>query len=105
MKLFYISLLTVTFGHSMESLAATSFNTTCTTNPITVNDKQFAISIPHEKIAARVRALANQISNDYAGKKPILVGVLNGAFIFLADLVKELSIECEIDFIKLSSYG
>jgi hypoxanthine phosphoribosyltransferase len=49
--------------------------------------------------------MASQISQDYIGKIPIFIGVLNGAFIFLSDLIKNVSIDCEIDFFKLSSYG
>jgi hypoxanthine phosphoribosyltransferase len=49
--------------------------------------------------------MAEQISQDYKGKIPIFIGVLNGAFIFLSDLIKNISVDCEIDFFKLSSYG
>lgn len=61
--------------------------------------------ISERKIKLRVRELAKQINKDYSGKCPVFIGVLNGSFIFLADLIRELSIECEIDFLKLSSYG
>ncbi len=61
--------------------------------------------IPEEKIKERVRELAKQISKDYAGKRPLLVGILKGAFIFLADLIRELSVEAEVDFLAVSSYG
>ncbi|MCF6237871.1 MAG: hypoxanthine phosphoribosyltransferase [Candidatus Marinimicrobia bacterium] len=57
-----------------------------------------------EVIESRVNQLAKQISADYAGKVPILIGVLNGSVFFLADLAKQLDIECEMDFIKVSSY-
>lgn len=56
------------------------------------------------QIAQRIKEIAQQISADYSGKCPILIGVLNGSFIFLADLIRELTIDCEVDFIKLSSY-
>jgi len=46
-----------------------------------------------------------KISEDYEGKRPIFIGVLNGAYIFLADLMRYVSIPCEVDFLKLSSYG
>lgn len=49
--------------------------------------------------------MGDAISADCAGQRPVLVGVLNGAFMFLADLMRAISIECEVDFIKLSSYG
>ncbi len=52
----------------------------------------------------RVQELGDAISRDYAGRRPLLLGVLNGAFIFAADLVRACSIDCEMSFIKLSSY-
>lgn len=56
-------------------------------------------------IQGRVKELAGNISRDCAGKIPIFIGVLNGSFIFISDLVREVSIDVEIDFLKLSSYG
>lgn len=53
----------------------------------------------------RVRELGQEISREYSGKKPLFVGVLNGAFIFLADLVRQIDIPCEIDFVRVASYG
>ena len=61
--------------------------------------------ISKEKIAKRVSQIAKQINKDYKGKKPIFIGILNGSFIFLSDIIREVNIECEIDFLKLSSYG
>ena len=58
-----------------------------------------------EEIAGRVKELADSISKDYAGKKLTVVGVLNGSFIFMADLVREISIPVCCDFLSLSSYG
>lgn len=49
--------------------------------------------------------MANQISKDYAGKELILIGVLKGAFIFMADLIREINIPCRVDFARLASYG
>jgi len=57
-----------------------------------------------EQLEARIKELAAEISKDYAGKVPILIGVLNGSVFFLADLARNLDIECEIDFIKVASY-
>lgn len=57
-----------------------------------------------EQIRERTKALADEISRDYAGRIPILIGVLNGSVFFLTDLARQLSIESEIDFIKVSSY-
>jgi hypoxanthine phosphoribosyltransferase len=61
--------------------------------------------LSEEAIRSRVRELADQISRDHAGHEVLLVGVLRGAFIFLADLVRELRIPSKIDFIAVSSYG
>lgn len=58
-----------------------------------------------EQIADRVRALAQQINQDYQGKEPILIGVLKGAFMFLADLTRLISIPFKIDFVHVLSYG
>ena len=63
------------------------------------------ILLSRETIQKRVRELANQISEDYAGKELILIGVLKGAFIFMADLIREISIPCRVDFARLASYG
>ncbi len=63
------------------------------------------ILIPHEKVEARVRELAGEISRDYAGKTVHLVGVLKGAYIFLGDLTRALSIPSTVDFLAVSSYG
>jgi hypoxanthine phosphoribosyltransferase len=71
---------------------------------ITVNGKTFQTSIPEAEIKQRVKELALQISKDFEGKTPLLLGVLNGAFIFAADLVRELTIPFEISFVKLASY-
>ena len=63
------------------------------------------ILFPKEIIERRVRELAGQISRDYAGKELLIVGVLNGAFIFMADLIRGLGIPCRVDFVRLASYG
>ncbi|RMG61305.1 MAG: hypoxanthine phosphoribosyltransferase [Calditrichaeota bacterium] len=70
-----------------------------------LEDLTFEVLLTEEQIQARIRELGEIISRDYEGKVPILVGVLNGAFLFLADLIRTLSIDCEVDFIKISSYG
>ena len=61
--------------------------------------------ISEEEIAKRIKKLAKKINKDYKGKKPTFIGILNGSFIFLADLIREIKVDCEIDFLKLSSYG
>ncbi|MBK8943823.1 MAG: hypoxanthine phosphoribosyltransferase [Ignavibacteriae bacterium] len=72
---------------------------------IWVGTEKFVTLISEEKILNRVKELGEQISKEYQGKLPILIGVLNGSFIFLSDLVKKINIHVEIDFFKLSSYG
>jgi hypoxanthine phosphoribosyltransferase len=72
---------------------------------ITVGNDVYIPFITEEQILQRTKELAKQISEDYKGKVPVFIGVLNGAFLFLADLIKKLSIDCEVDFFKLSSYG
>lgn len=74
-------------------------------NQIKINDDVFEIFLTQEQIQGRIRELGAQINKDYAGHVPIFIGVLNGAFIFLSDLIREVSVDCEIDFLKLSSYG
>ena len=71
---------------------------------IQVNDKTFEVSIPEEELKKSVKLVAQQISRDMVGKNPLLLGVLNGAFIFAADLMREITIPCEVCFVKLASY-
>lgn len=71
---------------------------------IKIHDKEFEVSIPREEILKEVKRVADEINRDYAGKRPLLLGVLNGCFMFAADLMRNLNIECEISFVKLSSY-
>lgn len=61
--------------------------------------------ISREEIARRVQELADQISRDYRDKDLVIVGILKGAFIFMADLVRALDVPAEIDFVRLMSYG
>ncbi len=69
-----------------------------------VADLDFELYITQSAIAERVNAIAAQISNDYKDRTPVFVGILNGSFLFLADLVKQLDMPCEVAFTKLSSY-
>jgi len=71
---------------------------------IRVADLDFELSIPYNAIEKRVGELASEINTAYEHKTPLLVGVLNGSFIFMADLVKELTIPCETAFVKVASY-
>ena len=66
--------------------------------------KTFKTSITEAEIKERVKAVAQQISKDMEGKTPLFLGVLNGSFIFAADLMREMTIPCEISFVKLASY-
>jgi hypoxanthine phosphoribosyltransferase len=63
------------------------------------------ILINHQDISKTVDRLAAEIRRDYAGKNPILIGILKGSFIFLADLVRSIDMPLQIDFVRLSSYG
>ncbi|MBO9566747.1 MAG: hypoxanthine phosphoribosyltransferase [Niastella sp.] len=71
---------------------------------IRVHDKQFEPYLTANEISARIKTLAGQLDKDYAGKRPLFIAILNGSFIFAADLFKELTMEAEICFIKLASY-
>lgn len=72
---------------------------------VQVDDLRFGVLISEEEIQNRIRDMGRQISEDYTGEVPIMVGVLNGGVLLLADLIRELTIDCEMDFIKISSYG
>ncbi len=63
------------------------------------------ILVPEEDLARRVRELAAQVSEDYAGRDVLLIGVLKGAVFFLSDIMRSLTIPCEVDFMAISSYG
>ena len=69
-----------------------------------VLDKTFAISIPEAEIQKQVSRVAAEITRDLAGKSPLFLPVLNGSFIFAADLLRQIPIPCEVSFIKLASY-
>ena len=71
---------------------------------VKIKDKTFETSISAEEIAKRVKELAQQLSKDFEGKNPLFLAVLNGSFIFAADLMREITIPCEISFVKLASY-
>jgi hypoxanthine phosphoribosyltransferase len=63
------------------------------------------VLIPQDKIRQTVARLAGEIRRDYQGKQPLLIGILKGSFVFMADLVRELGLPVEVEFVKLSSYG
>ena len=72
---------------------------------VTYRGDRFRRYLRAERIRSRVAEMGHRISTDYADTTPILVSVLNGAFMFTADLMRAIDTDCEIDFIKLSSYG
>jgi hypoxanthine phosphoribosyltransferase len=74
-------------------------------NKIQIADKEFEILLENDQITKRTRLIAIQIDVDYESRCPVFVGVLNGSFIFMADLLKEITIACEVEFIKVSSYS
>lgn len=71
---------------------------------VTVHGKTFKPFLTEEAITARVRELSARLSADYAGLCPLFLGVLNGSFVFAADLFRHLTVEAEISFVKLASY-
>ncbi len=71
---------------------------------ITILDKSFVPFLSQNIIENRIKALAVQINKDYEGKTPIFLVVLNGAFLFAAELLKNTNLNCEVSFIKLASY-
>ena len=61
--------------------------------------------ITQKEINEKVSSIAASITRDYSAKDPILIGVLNGSFMFMADLIRKIELDCEVDFIKISSYA
>ncbi len=70
-----------------------------------MNNDIARVLIPEEELQARVQELGRTITRDYAGKDPVLVGILKGSFMFMADLARELKEYCTVDFMAVSSYG
>lgn len=73
-------------------------------NTVQVKDKQFALYISEEKLLKRVKEVAEQLNADLAGKNPLFLVVLNGSFVFAADLLRDITIPCEITFVRVASY-
>lgn len=69
-----------------------------------IHDQQFEIFISKESISARIKEIADQINRDYEGQNPLFLSILNGAFIFTADLFRVIKIPAEVSFIRLKSY-
>ena len=70
-----------------------------------IGDQRLTELISEDDIKKRIKDIAADISKEYKGRIPIVIGVLNGSFLFLADIVRKLDVEFEVDFIKISSYG
>ena len=63
------------------------------------------VLIDEQRIKQRIKELGQQISNDYQGKTPLFIGVLKGAWVYMADLLREIDVDCDVDFMSVSSYG
>ena len=73
---------------------------------IRLHDKNFKICIPHSEIQEKIAVVADKLNKDFAGvENPLFISVLNGSFMFTSDLLKMLKFQCELSFIKLSSYS
>lgn len=73
-------------------------------NTIHVHDLDFEIYLTEDIIQRRIAALAWEIECDYQGRQPLFIGILNGAFVFIADMLRHCNLDCDITFVKLSSY-
>ena len=87
-----------------ESYSNATVIKNCTGIYLKVLDKEFVPYLVEKEIQEKITALAVQLNKDYAGKKPIFLSILNGSFLFTADLFKQITIEAEVCFIKLASY-
>lgn len=72
---------------------------------IKIKDKDFAVFISEQEIQQAIKSLAAKMNEELKGKCPLFVGVLNGSFMFVSDLLKNIETECEVSFIKVSSYS
>lgn len=71
---------------------------------VTIQGKTFETFLSASQISQAIQRIAGQINNEYAGKNPLFISILNGAFMFTADLLKLVEIPCELSFVKLASY-
>jgi hypoxanthine phosphoribosyltransferase len=67
--------------------------------------KNGRVLVSRERLQRKVKQIARRVSREYAGKNPVLVGVLRGSFVFMADLLREINIPVEVDFIAVASYN
>ena len=73
-------------------------------SPIKLHDKTFVSYLSEKEIQEKVQHIAEQLNRDYEGRKPLFIAILNGSFMFAADIFRHLTIDAEISFIKLASY-
>jgi hypoxanthine phosphoribosyltransferase len=73
-------------------------------NKIQIHNKDFEIMLENDMISKRTRLIGIQLNVDYENRCPVFIGVLNGSFLFMADLLKEVDIACEVGFIRVASY-
>ena len=72
---------------------------------VTLHDKTFELSIPHAEISEAIQRVADRLNEDYKDvETPLFLGVLNGAFMFLGELMPKINLTCEVQFVKLASY-
>ncbi|MGD1846445.1 MAG: hypoxanthine phosphoribosyltransferase [Salibacteraceae bacterium] len=71
---------------------------------ISLHGKNFEPSIPHDTIQEKIAAVAERINRDFEGQTPLFLSVLNGAFMFTSDLMKNITLTCEVSFVKVASY-
>ena len=71
---------------------------------IQVKDREFEVFLKEEDIQKEIKRVAAEINRDYAGKQPLFLCVLNGSFMFAADLLKDVNVPCNVSFVKVSSY-
>lgn len=74
-------------------------------NRVTLKDKTFELSIPFEEISQSIEKIAFKINSDFAGKEPVFLVILNGSFMFSAELLKKIELPCQVSFVKLASYS
>lgn len=73
-------------------------------NEITLLDREFSVYITEDEIQSRITALAEKINEDLKGQDILFFGVLNGVFLFAADIFRQITLDCQVSFIKLASY-
>lgn len=69
-----------------------------------IKDKTFKVLIPEDELQDRVKAIAKSINTDFKGREPLFIGILNGCFMFVADIMKHITLPSKVSFIKLASY-